>query len=61
MTQKKISLILRFIAGVSLGLFAGVAILLMLKYSGVISTALESSVIVGLPTMVGILATLAVL
>jgi len=52
---------IRFVAAICLCVIVGLAILLMLKNSGLHFTQLESSIIVGLPAMVGIMATFAIL
>ena len=46
--------------GSALGILAGVAIYLMLRFSGITYGGLETSFIVGLPSILGILASLAI-
>ena len=58
--NKYLSKIVNILLGSAIGVVAGVAIYLMLKMTGLSFGRLESSLIIGFPSTLGILASLAV-
>ncbi|MFH1541934.1 MAG: hypothetical protein ABIE84_02450 [bacterium] len=58
--KKSFSKTVDFILGSGTGLFAGLAILLLLKLMGINFDSLESSLIVGLPSVVGVFTSLVI-